>query len=111
MPVAEIATVEALLGATGADLGSGDWFEVTQEQVNQFATLTGSGQGGSGIGLRRYDRPRLLRAFVATNALQDPANTEDYNSSPRNRLLRTEQSSLSNANEDTSTSEDINEAR
>jgi acyl dehydratase len=44
MPVAEIATLEALLGATGADLGSGDWFEVTQEQVNQFASLTGDCQ-------------------------------------------------------------------
>jgi acyl dehydratase len=44
MPGAEIATVEALLGATGADLGSGDWFEVTQEQVDQFARLTGDCQ-------------------------------------------------------------------
>lgn len=44
MPVAEIATLEALFGATGADLGSGDWFEVTQEQVNQFASLTGDCQ-------------------------------------------------------------------
>jgi len=44
MPVAEIATVEALLGATGADLGSGDWFEVTQEKVDQFARLTGDCQ-------------------------------------------------------------------
>jgi acyl dehydratase len=44
MPVAEIATVEALLGASGVDLGSGDWFEVTQEQVDQFARLTGDCQ-------------------------------------------------------------------
>lgn len=44
MAVAEITTVEALLGSIGADLGSGDWFEVTQEQVDQFARLTGDCQ-------------------------------------------------------------------
>ena len=44
MRQAEISTVAALMAASGADLGVGDWFDVTQDQVDRFAQLTGDDQ-------------------------------------------------------------------
>ncbi|WP_040511135.1 MaoC family dehydratase [Gordonia soli] len=38
------AGVDELKAAVGEDLGSGDWLEITQERVNQFAEATGDHQ-------------------------------------------------------------------
>lgn len=35
---------EEILAAAGRDLGASDWFEVTQEKINQFAEATGDHQ-------------------------------------------------------------------
>lgn len=40
----EIATIDALLNAQGADLGRGDWFTIDQALVDAFAALTGDDQ-------------------------------------------------------------------
>ena len=37
-------TFEELAAAAGTDLGAGEWVEVTQERVNQFAEATGDHQ-------------------------------------------------------------------
>lgn len=37
-------SVDELKGAIGEDLGSGEWLEITQERVNQFADATGDHQ-------------------------------------------------------------------
>lgn len=42
--MALIRTVEELLTASGADLGVGEWYEVTQARVNAFAEDTGDFQ-------------------------------------------------------------------
>ena len=37
-------SVDELKGAIGEDLGSGEWLDITQERVNQFADATGDHQ-------------------------------------------------------------------
>src|SRR5215213_10625583 len=39
-----VQTVDELKALVGQELGVGDWLEVTQERVNQFADLTGDHQ-------------------------------------------------------------------
>lgn len=39
-----VTTVDELRGLIGQELGVGDWFEVTQDRVNQFADATGDHQ-------------------------------------------------------------------
>lgn len=39
-----VKTVAELKGLVGQELGVGDWFEITQERVNQFADATGDHQ-------------------------------------------------------------------
>jgi acyl dehydratase len=39
-----VTTLDQLKGLVGQELGVGQWFEVTQEQVNQFADVTGDHQ-------------------------------------------------------------------
>jgi len=39
-----VTTLEELKGMVGQELGIGQWFEVTQERVNQFADVTGDHQ-------------------------------------------------------------------
>ena len=41
---AEVQTVEELKGLVGQELGVGAWTQITQEQVNTFADLTGDHQ-------------------------------------------------------------------
>lgn len=40
----EVSTIEQLKSLVGQELGIGQWFEVTQEQVNAFADVTGDHQ-------------------------------------------------------------------
>src|SRR3954453_3902193 len=40
----EVQTIEELKGLAGQELGGGQWVEITQEQVNAFADLTGDHQ-------------------------------------------------------------------
>ncbi len=39
-----VTTVEELKGLVGQELGVGDWVEITQERVNEFADATGDHQ-------------------------------------------------------------------
>jgi acyl dehydratase len=43
MPVS-FSSVEEIVGKVGAELGSSEWFEVTQDKVNMFADATGDHQ-------------------------------------------------------------------
>lgn len=38
------ASIDALRDAVGSELGAGEWIEVTQENIDTFATLTGDRQ-------------------------------------------------------------------
>lgn len=40
----EFESIDQLKGMTGKEVGVGDWFEVTQERINQFAEATGDHQ-------------------------------------------------------------------
>lgn len=44
MPVREIASLEELQSLVGQEVVLGDWFAVTQEQINLFADATGDHQ-------------------------------------------------------------------
>ena len=44
MPVRVIDGIDELKSLVGQTLGTSDWFEVTQERVNQFAEGTGDHQ-------------------------------------------------------------------
>lgn len=39
-----VQTIEELKGLIGQELGLGEWFEVTQERIDQFAEVTGDHQ-------------------------------------------------------------------
>ncbi len=44
MPAREINSLEELRSLVGQEVGVGDWLEVTQERINQFAEATGDHQ-------------------------------------------------------------------
>lgn len=44
MPARDITTLEELRSLVGQEVGVGDWVEVTQERINQFADATGDHQ-------------------------------------------------------------------
>lgn len=44
MSVRVVESVQDLAQLVGADLGTGQWFEITQERVNAFADVTGDHQ-------------------------------------------------------------------
>ena len=44
MPAREITSLEELRSLVGQEVGTGDWLEVTQERINQFADATGDHQ-------------------------------------------------------------------
>lgn len=44
MPAREINSLEELRSLVGHEVGVGDWLEVTQERINQFAEATGDHQ-------------------------------------------------------------------
>ena len=44
MPVREITSLEELRSLIGQEVNVGDWFEVTQDRINQFAEATGDHQ-------------------------------------------------------------------
>ncbi len=44
MPAREINSLEELRSLVGQEIGVGDWLEVTQERINQFADATGDHQ-------------------------------------------------------------------
>ncbi len=44
MPPTVFGSPKELLGAAGQELGTSDWVEITQEQINQFADATGDRQ-------------------------------------------------------------------
>jgi acyl dehydratase len=44
MPVREVADIEELRSLTGQEIAVGDWFEITQERINQFADATNDRQ-------------------------------------------------------------------
>lgn len=44
MPAREITSLEELRSLVGKEVGVGDWVEVTQERINQFADATGDHQ-------------------------------------------------------------------
>ena len=44
MPQTVFASLDELRAAVGATLGTSDWFEVTQQRVNEFAEATGDHQ-------------------------------------------------------------------
>lgn len=44
MPAREINSLEELRSLVGQEVGVGDWLEVTQERINQFADATGDHQ-------------------------------------------------------------------
>jgi acyl dehydratase len=44
MPAREIASLEELRALVGQEVAVGDWFEVAQERINQFADATGDHQ-------------------------------------------------------------------
>jgi acyl dehydratase len=46
-------TPAALLDLVGADLGTTDWVEVTQDRIGEFADATGDHQWGSAEGIRQ----------------------------------------------------------
>jgi acyl dehydratase len=44
MPAREITSLEQLRSLVGQEVAVGDWFEVTQDRINQFAEATGDHQ-------------------------------------------------------------------
>ena len=44
MPVREIQQIDELRALVGQEVSTSDWFEVTQERINQFAAATGDNQ-------------------------------------------------------------------
>ncbi|MGH9841645.1 MAG: MaoC family dehydratase [Blastocatellia bacterium] len=44
MPTREITSFEELRSLVGQEVAAGDWFEVTQDRINQFADATGDHQ-------------------------------------------------------------------
>lgn len=44
MPAREITSLEQLRSLVGKEVGVGDWLEVTQDRINQFADATGDHQ-------------------------------------------------------------------
>jgi acyl dehydratase len=44
MPAREITSLEELHSLVGQEVAIGDWFEVTQDRINQFAEATGDHQ-------------------------------------------------------------------
>ena len=44
MPAREITSLEELRSLVGQEVAVGDWFEVTQDRINQFADATGDHQ-------------------------------------------------------------------
>ena len=44
MPAREITSLEELRSLVGQEVAAGDWFEVTQDRINQFAEATGDHQ-------------------------------------------------------------------
>ena len=44
MPAREITSLEELRSLVGQEVAVGDWFEVTQDRINQFAEATGDHQ-------------------------------------------------------------------
>ncbi|MGE0104402.1 MAG: MaoC family dehydratase [Blastocatellales bacterium] len=44
MPVREITSLDELKSLVGSEVNVGDWFEVTQEKIDQFAEATGDHQ-------------------------------------------------------------------
>jgi acyl dehydratase len=44
MPTREISSLDELRSLVGREVGAGDWFEVSQERINQFADATGDHQ-------------------------------------------------------------------
>lgn len=44
MPAREINSIEELRSLVGQEVATGDWFEVSQERINQFAEATGDHQ-------------------------------------------------------------------
>ncbi len=44
MPAREITSLEELRSLVGQEVAAGDWFEVTQDRINQFADATGDHQ-------------------------------------------------------------------
>ena len=44
MPAREISNLEELRSLVGQEVAVGDWFEVSQERINQFAEATGDHQ-------------------------------------------------------------------
>ncbi|MEP7343376.1 MAG: MaoC family dehydratase [Acidobacteriota bacterium] len=44
MPAKEITSLEELRSLVGQEVATGDWFEVTQDRINQFAEATGDHQ-------------------------------------------------------------------
>ena len=44
MPIREVADIEELKSLVGREVGVGDWLEITQERINQFAEATSDHQ-------------------------------------------------------------------
>ena len=66
-----ITGLDELKSAEGEELGTTDWHEVTQEDIDAFADVTGDHQWihvdperAQGDAVRRHDRPRLLHAVA-----------------------------------------------
>ena len=44
MPIREVADIQELKSLVGQEVGVGDWLEITQERINQFAEATSDHQ-------------------------------------------------------------------
>ena len=44
MPIREVADIQELKSLVGQEVGVGDWLEITQERINQFAAATSDHQ-------------------------------------------------------------------
>jgi acyl dehydratase len=68
MPKREIGNIQELKGLEGHEVAVGDWFEITQERINQFAEATNDHQWIH-VDVDRCQRESPFRATIAQGYL------------------------------------------